>query len=291
MKHKNLKIGIVGAGAWGKAIAKIYYTFEITIFSRRDESTPISALSFVNFLFVTLNAQDVEKFFETNKFTTNIILCSKGINLNSGELLYKIIERTNPLSKIFVLSGPNFAHEIGNGLPAISSLAGQDLNNTKEIATILSTQDFKLIPTDDLITVSLAGSLKNVLAILCGVIRGLKLGENFIAAAINKGIKEISDLSLKLGGKLESIFEPAFIGDIFLTCNTITSRNVQYGINLIKSASKVDYIPEGLHTALSFKKFHAHAITPLLNLTVDIIASNLSREVIKQKIIFCVLGY
>lgn len=280
--NEQLKVGIAGAGAWGKAL---FGTFaarykDIALYSRREgaegaTTNNLNDLSELDYLFLVVSAQELREFCQALLPIVNprckIIICAKGIEEESGKLLYEVVEGIFKSNRVLVLSGPNFANEIIAGLPAISSIACRDVHSAEAAALHFNTPNFILHPTDDMASISVAGALKNVLAILCGLSRGLKMGENATAAVISKGIKEIFLLVKTKGGKVQSILEPAFIGDIFLTCSSMTSRNTQFGMKLAAEYLTKDYkqiitpnTVEGVHTALSIAKHYKEIELPLL---------------------------
>jgi glycerol-3-phosphate dehydrogenase (NAD(P)+) len=306
----SVKLGIVGAGAWGKALFSMFSKkFNgIVLYSRNSSGTQISNkledVANLDYIFLVIPAQEVKDFCSQLKehlsANTKIVVCSKGIENSSGQLISGVVGEIFPDNVILIMSGPNFATEISENLPSVSSIACQNIDIAKKAAAELSTDNFKLYPTDDIIAVSLYGALKNVLAITCGMVRGLDLGENFIAAVITKGVNEIALLSRVKGGKDSTIFEPACIGDVFLTCNSTTSRNTKFGMDLARKYLNKDYkeiikeeknTVEGMHTALSLHSYYNNINIPLLKLAYYVMSNKIdSQDVLTAKIKSVVLA-
>ena len=267
MLHNNdlRKIAVVGAGAWGVALAKLYNASRDVILLSNDKTKNSETLTVCydldeildrDIIMLAIPAQTIREFCLSLvgkiKSSSIIIICSKGIEENSYKLMSEVVSTILPSQPLAVLSGPNFASEIAEGLPAVSSLACADFALANDLADALSVPNFKLYPSADLIGLQIYGALKNVLAILCGIASGLELGENFKAALLTSGVKEISNLVQKKGGKLSSLIEPGGIGDLFLTCNSAQSRNTTLGHDIARighfDASLVKRNVEGVYT-------------------------------------------
>ncbi len=241
MESQNKKnIALIGAGSWGTAIAKtLGNNHNVFILKKEKNSlTNIDLLPTADYVFVVIPTQANRSLFLDIKNSINekqmLILCSKGIEKTTDLLVHQICEKIFPHNKIAILSGPNFAVEIFSGLPAISTIACKELEVAQKIANDLSTENFKLYPSDDILSAEIFGAIKNVIAIACGISSGLHLGENFKAAIITRMIIEIQELIKNLGGNINSIISPAGIGDIILTCTSNKSRNTNYGLALTK---------------------------------------------------------
>ena len=191
---------------------------EINRFNTILICTPVSAIRSVCQTLKTANLSENKK----------IILCSKGVEIGTGLFTSEIAKEILD-NEIFVLSGPSFAHEIASNLPSCVSLAGKNLNVTKELSQELSTEKFLITPNDDLLGTQVCGAFKNVLAVMCGVVYGLSLGESAVSFLISKSLTEIRKMIDAVGGKSSTILEVCGIGDIILTCTNEASRNVSFG--------------------------------------------------------------
>ncbi|MDR2464385.1 MAG: NAD(P)H-dependent glycerol-3-phosphate dehydrogenase [Holosporales bacterium] len=163
-----------------------------------------------------------------------IVICAKGFYLDQerqcGLLLSHAIQEIilNPLC---CLSGPNFANEVATGEYSASVLSSVDISLAKTIAQFICSPRFKVFLNRDIIGVQIVGALKNVLAILCGIANGLKMGQNTIAVLFAQGIAEMS-LFIRQYGGLESTLLGLVLGDVAMTCFSENSRNTALGIKI-----------------------------------------------------------
>ncbi|MCX2560903.1 NAD(P)-dependent glycerol-3-phosphate dehydrogenase [Acetobacter farinalis] len=158
-----------------------------------------------------------------------IILCCKGVEPENLHFPLDSLERVKPGHAGAVLSGPNFAHEIAEGLPAAAVLAAREGGLARALADGLGTPAFRLYDSTDTIGVQLGGAAKNVIAIAAGVTIGAGLGENARAALVTRGLAEISRLAQVLGGNAATISGLSGMGDLLLTCTGTSSRNFRVG--------------------------------------------------------------
>ncbi|HCM83158.1 MAG TPA: hypothetical protein DIS76_01155, partial [Rhodospirillaceae bacterium] len=169
-----------------------------------------------------------------------VVICGKGIHVQSQKLLPEIAAEILPDHSIAVLSGPNLAPEVARGLPAAATIAAKDDETAKMIAGYLRTPAFRPYASTDVIGVALAGALKNVIALASGMVIGAGLGENAQAAIITRGMAEIARLGAAMGARPETFMSLAGIGDMMLTCHAKTSRNFSCGFALGQGQSLSD---------------------------------------------------
>lgn len=258
-------ISIIGAGAWGTALAALWAGAgsKTALFARdaqqaaamhetRQNSrylpgvalppalsvvTDISAALQAGIIVMAVPAQSLRETLALLKengliHTTPLVLCNKGIELGTGLLMAEVVAEVLPGQRVAVLSGPNFAGEVARGLPTASVIACEDAALSTELVTTLSTPTFRLYAGRDITGAEVAGAVKNVLAIACGIAHGRKLGENARAALIARGLAEIKRLAVACGGNAETLSGLAGVGDIVLTCSSPTSRNMSFGVEL-----------------------------------------------------------
>ena len=164
---------------------------------------------------------------------------------------------TNP---ILILSGPSFAIDVVNNKPTAVTLACKNLDIGRSIADSINIQTFRPYLSDDIIGAQIGGATKNVIAIAAGVVDGQKLGDSARAATIARGFSEINRLAIALGGKEETLTGLSGMGDLLLTCNSVTSRNYSLGIKLgmgqsVEEATNgLSTIAEGMYTAKAINK-------------------------------------
>ena len=177
-----------------------------------------------------------------------IVICSKGIEQNSLKLMSEVVAEyfPNPLA---ILSGPTFAIEVAKGLPASVTLACGDVALGQNLAQLVVHPKFSVHHSDDMIGPQICGAMKNVIAIACGIVEGKGLGESAKAALITEGLAEISQLCVAKSGKPETAMGLCGLGDLILTCNSHTSRNMSLGYALGQGKMLEDILSERVSVA------------------------------------------
>ncbi len=161
-----------------------------------------------------------------------VVTGAKGIERKSGLLLTQVLERELPHHPLAVLSGPGFAGDLARGLPTAMAIATTDQAIAERLAHSLSTPSFRLYASLDPVGVQLGGALKNVLAIACGAVEGAGLGDSARAALISRGLAEMSRLVVAMGGQPDTVRGLSGLGDLVLTATSHQSRNLRFGIGL-----------------------------------------------------------
>jgi glycerol-3-phosphate dehydrogenase (NAD(P)+) len=193
------------------------------------------------------------------KFAKKTIFLSvtKGIEISSSKRMSEVIHATLGPVKLAVLSGPTIAQEVAKGIPTTIVAASHDRKIRKTIQEIFSTERFRVYTNSDVIGVELGGSLKNIIAIACGVSDGLGFGTNTKAAILARGLAEISRLGKAMGAKLETFSGISGLGDLVTTCISRQSRNrnvgeqIGRGRNLKEICKNMQMVAEGISTAKS----------------------------------------
>lgn len=186
-----------------------------------------------------------------------VLVCSKGIERTSLKFPAQILEEYFPGVHVSVLAGPSFAIEVARGTLTHVGVSSPSIDEARHIQRIMTTADgaFRCWANTDTLGCEVASAVKNVLAIASGLVSGLGLGNNARAALITRGLLEIRDLTLALGGNGEAIFGLAGLGDLLLTCSSELSRNFTVGFKLgkgmdmdgVRKTSKA--VAEGVATA------------------------------------------
>jgi glycerol-3-phosphate dehydrogenase (NAD(P)+) len=167
-----------------------------------------------------------------NTRTALVWLC-KGFEAGSQKLPHQVVaEEWEQPDNTAVLSGPSFAAEIARGLPAALTLAAPDTDFARQIAHTLHRPRLRLYASDDVIGVEVGGAIKNVIAIAAGISDGLGFGYNARAALVTRGLAEMSRLGRAMGGRQETFMGLSGMGDLILTCTGDLSRNRQVGLRL-----------------------------------------------------------
>ncbi len=161
-----------------------------------------------------------------------LLLCAKGMERGTGRLMHEVAAHAGWSGPIAVLSGPTFAHEVGAGLPAAVTLAAGDLTVADRLAALIARPALRPYVSDDVTGAEIGGVVKNVLAIACGVVDGVGLGQNARAALISRGFAEMIRYGLARGARLETLSGLAGLGDLVLTCSSPSSRNFALGRGL-----------------------------------------------------------
>src|SRR5207244_4553546 len=149
-----------------------------------------------------------------------LVLCSKGIEEQSGELLHQVARTACPGAQVAILSGPTFEHEVAKGLPTAVTLAADDLALAEQLRQRIALPAFRIYVSDDVAGAEIGGAVKNVLAIACGVVEGKGLGQNARAALIARGFAEMTRFGLACGAKRETLAGLSGLGDLVLTCSS-----------------------------------------------------------------------
>lgn len=184
-----------------------------------------------------------------------VVSATKGLEVDTLQRMSEVMaEVLGPAQRIAVVSGPSFALEVARGLPTAVSVASGDLETASHVQEQLRGRFFRLYTTTDVVGVELGAALKNVIAIAAGVIEGLGLGHNTMAALITRGLAEISRLAAAAGGRRETLAGLAGLGDLVLTCTGALSRNRQVGVQLGKGRTlaeilaSTNMVAEGVRT-------------------------------------------
>ncbi len=278
-------IGVVGAGAWGTALAQmlssdgrqvllwaledglaeaINTTHRNALFLPSAELAPtiratgdLADMATCDVLLMVTPAQHLANVLgKMQRFPRDIVLCSKGIEQSTGRMMHDVAREAAPGADIAVLSGPTFAHEVAAGLPAAVTLAcsGGDAQ-WQRLSPAIARPHFRPYYSDDVAGAEIGGAVKNVLAIACGVVDGLGLGQNARSALITRGFAEMMRFGVALGGQAETLTGLCGLGDLVLTCSSTSSRNFSLGKALGEGMSASEAladkrtVAEGAHTA------------------------------------------
>lgn len=184
----------------------------------------------------------------------------KGIETETLMRMSEVIRGELGAVKLAVLSGPTIAHEVARGIPTTAVISSKDSNLTKSLQHLFMTDRFRIYTNSDLIGVEIGGSLKNIIAIACGISDGLGFGTNTKAAILSRGLVEISRLGVAIGAKKDTFSGLTGLGDLVTTCVSPYSRNRFVGEQIGKKKtlkeilSKMDMIAEGVTTVKSVYK-------------------------------------
>ena len=276
--------GIIGAGAWGTALASVMaqnheqvllwalepevvaavnagkgnplYLPDLALPSQVRATSDMAALADCSALLLVTPAQHLRKSLgQLPQTDAPLLLCSKGIEAGTQMLVSEIVAEQRPDNPLAVLSGPTFAHEVAAGKPTAITLACESEAMGKLLMRLVATPAFRPYWSDDVVGAEIGGAVKNVLAIGCGVVDGAGLGLNARAALIARGFAEMQRYGLARGAQAETLAGLSGLGDLVLTCSSENSRNFSLGRGLGQGRAAVELmadrrtVAEGAFTA------------------------------------------
>jgi glycerol-3-phosphate dehydrogenase (NAD(P)+) len=210
-----------------------------------------------------------------------IVLCAKGIEQSTGLLMSDVAAQCLPDNPIGALSGPSFALDVARGLPTAVVVATKSADTAMTLAQSLTTPNLRCYASDDLVGVEIGGALKNVLALAAGAARGAGLGSSAEAALITRGFAEMRRIASALGAQNETLTGLSGLGDLMLTCSSLQSRNLSYGIALATGENlSARPLAEGVASAHSAAK-EAQRLgidTPIISAVSEILNGTLTIE-------------
>lgn len=287
-----MKIGYLGAGSWGYCLASVLSSKKHKVISwttnqaladqlnqeKKHPFLPVSkykgeirfttklseVLEDIDLLVESVTSAGLRPVLEKVKAAKTppcpIVVTSKGIEQNSGLILPEVVIQVfgeKSRSQVGVLSGPGYAEEVIRGLPTSVVASAYDSEVTKLICETFTTENFRVYPNPDIQGVAFGGSLKNIIAIACGIAEGLKLGSSAKAALITRGLHEIRKLAVACGCHADTLNGLSGMGDLCMTCSSTISRNFRFGLLIAEgktpeqSQKEIKMVVEGVYTAVS----------------------------------------
>ena len=287
MNNKYNKIAVVGAGAWGTALAQVAAMAgrDATLWAREPEVVESINGAHENRLFLPGIALD-PKLHATGELKEAaeadailmvtpaqhmrrvleelapdiaegkpVMLCAKGVEQSTNYLLTEVLAEAMPQAMPAVLSGPSFAAEVARGLPTAVTLACEDEQVAEALGNAIGLPTFRPYYSSDLIGLQIGGAVKNVLQRSCGIVEGKKFGDSARAALTTRGFAELARLGIAMGAHMETLAGLSGLGDLILTCNSPKSRNMSLGIALGEGKTLEEVmgarnsVSEGVHSA------------------------------------------
>ncbi len=271
-----MHITVLGSGGWGTAIAMLLCTngHEVTLWSHNREKAEAIALTRENPLLknvripeeIAITAElsclhDAEVVvFASPSFALRevakqaaphladgavLVSATKGIERGTHLRMSQLIEQeTNGKYPVAVLSGPSHAEEVARDIPTGCVVAAKDKDTAQLLQSVFSGKTFRTYTHDDMVGVELAGALKNVAALCCGISDGSGLGDNTKALLITRAVAEMSRLAVTLGGRMETFAGLAGLGDLIVTCTSTHSRNYRAGFAIGQGKSPQAVVEE-----------------------------------------------
>jgi glycerol-3-phosphate dehydrogenase (NAD(P)+) len=279
------RIGVIGAGAWGTALANAAanagrdvvlqgrdpaliaaisrtranekYLPGIKLDDRIDATTDWARAADADAVLLVTPTQSLRQTATALaphlRPGTPVVACSKGLEIGTRKFVTEVITEVLPEARPAILSGPGFAEDVVRGLPTAVTLAAHDDALAVALAASLSSQTFRLYHSTDVRGVEIGGAAKNVLAIAAGIVAGRKLGASAQAALTTRGFAELLRFARAYDARPETITGLSGLGDLILTCSSAQSRNYAFGVSLGGSKTTVDVrgksLVEGVYTA------------------------------------------
>jgi glycerol-3-phosphate dehydrogenase (NAD(P)+) len=238
------KIVVLGAGAWGTALAKLAATQNaaVSVWSRRSPLSLSEAVVDADIVLSAVSMKGVREVAEQLQDVglpehAIVVTATKGLDPVTTCTPSKIWQEKFMAHAIAVLSGPNLSKEIQQGLPAATVVASAKPEAAELVQGAFSSNRFRVYTSPDPIGVELGGTLKNVIAIAVGACDGLNLGTNAKAALVTRGLAEIIRVGTHLGANPQTFYGLSGLGDLLATCNSPLSRNYQVGYGLAQGKS------------------------------------------------------
>lgn len=316
------KIGIIGAGSWGMALA-IYLANlgnEVKVWSNTEEEKNIINIekkckflpkaTVPEGIFCTTDYKEAIEGTELvlhvtpSKFTRDcvqkykqyitdqpVIICSKGFEASTLYTLDEVLEEEMPHAKIGVLSGPSHAEEVSLNIPTAIVVASRDGMVLKQVQEMFMSNTLRVYTSRDIRGVELGGALKNIIAFCAGIIAGMNLGDNTFAALITRGLVEISRLGIELGGSQNTFYGLTGLGDLVVTCMSEHSRNrkagflIGQGKSLEETKEIVGMTIESIdNIEIAYKLAKKYQVNvPIINTVYDVLYNGLSpKEAVEQ---------
>ncbi|MBI3652850.1 MAG: NAD(P)H-dependent glycerol-3-phosphate dehydrogenase [Acidobacteria bacterium] len=307
---KKKRIAVIGAGSWGTALALVaarnqhdvrlwarepevaaaiqrqhrnpFYLADVTLPENLRATTALQdALDGTHIVIIVVPShacrEVVTMMRDFLSAETILVSAAKGVENDSLMRMSEVITdvmRDHFAPRLAVLSGPSFAREVALGDPTAVAVASLDARCVEEVQRELSLNVFRIYTNDDVVGVEIGGAVKNVVAIGAGVVRGLGLGTNTVAAIITRGLAEVTRLGLAMGAKSETLAGLAGLGDLVLTCTGALSRNRHVGVELGRGRKLADILAEMREVAEGVKTTRAiYQLSQRLNVDMPITAS------------------
>lgn len=309
------KIGVIGGGAWGTALAQTLavagrdvtlWAFEtecvrsinevrentlflpgIKLNQRIRAVSDISNLGDMDAVLSVAPAQHTRGILKTfvpfMKAGMPVMLCSKGIEISTRSFMSDVLAEVAPTAIPAVLSGPSFAIDVAKGLPTAVTLACEDKTVGQKLVKAIAAPTFRPYLASDVLGAEIGGAVKNVLALVCGIVLGKELGRSAHAAIIARGYAEMTRLGTALGCNPETLTGLCGLGDLVLTCSSEQSRNMSCGLALGRGQSLAEImaarnsVTEGVATAPALKEMaeRVGVDMPICNAMADVLSGTL----------------
>lgn len=320
-----MKIAVLGAGAWGTALAlHLARQHPVILWTRNHEHLTAmresrsnhlylgdyafpSTLQLESDLYAALNEADlilssvptagfrhVLREIKASGSKAPVVWACKGLESFTAKLTHEVAAEELPAGHLFgILSGPSFANEVAKGLPTAMTLASADAEFAREAAAAMHGGNVRVYTSNDVVGVAVGGAIKNVMAIAAGISDGMGFGNNARAALITRGLAEITRFGMALGGRLETFMGLTGAGDLILTCTGDASRNRTVGLRLARGetleqiVTSLGHVAEGVHTTREvYNRAHKLGVEmPITNEVNQVLSEGMSPRVAVENLL------
>ncbi|HEY0413345.1 MAG TPA: NAD(P)H-dependent glycerol-3-phosphate dehydrogenase [Allosphingosinicella sp.] len=316
-----MRIGVIGGGAWGTALAQVAAEGgETLLWAREAEVVESVNSAAVNTLFlpgipldpairatgdladlagcdallVVTPAQHMRSVLAAMPpLSVPLVLCAKGMEEATMKLMHEVAREAQPRAPLAILSGPTFAHEVAARLPAAVTLAVEDRSVGERLRARIARPWFRPYLSDDVAGAEIGGAVKNILAIACGVVEGRRLGQNARSALISRGFAEMTRFGVAKGARAETLAGLSGLGDLVLTCSSASSRNFSLGKGLGEGRTAAELlakrrtVAEGASTAPVLQRAarEAGVDMPIVAAVVALLVGEASVEEVVERLL------
>jgi glycerol-3-phosphate dehydrogenase (NAD(P)+) len=305
------KIGIIGGGAWGTALATVAVRAgrNVTLYARdpaivaainrrhrNDARLPgialdraiaatadIAEAAAADVILLAVPAQTVRAVATAAapsiRAGAPLVICAKGLERDTDRRMTEVIADVAPAALPAVLSGPSFAADVARGMPTAVTVGAADAELALALCHALGSATFRPYAETDLVGVEIGGAVKNVLAIAAGIVSGRGLGASALAALVARGFAELRRLADVLGARPDTLMGLSGLGDLVLTCSGPQSRNFSYGLSVGKGAAAAAHpLAEGIATAPVARDLARHrgVLMPIVEAVAAVLDGNLT---------------
>lgn len=268
----NKNIAVIGSGSWGVALSMLLHRngHNVKIWSYSEEEAKLineekkckflpditipdglncytsleEVMQDVEIVLIVTPSNVIRQTLNNLKPFANekhiFVLCSKGMEADTQKVYTEVIKEVLPMVKVSALSGPSHAEEVSKFIPTAVVISSENEKAMYELQEVFMNECFRVYTNKDMLGIEMGGSLKNIIALACGIAIGLGYGDNTFAALITRGLLEISRLGIESGANGQTFYGLTGLGDLFVTCSSKHSRNRQCGILLGKGYSIED---------------------------------------------------
>ncbi len=280
--QNGYRVGVIGGGAWGTTLSIVANRAGSRVTLGTRNSNVISSIRerrtndiYLPSIFIDPSIEVTDQFIDVCRSDVlilatpsyclramcisisdmlppdvTVVIASKGIERGSLMLMSDVVKAILPHNPVAIISGPNLAEEAARGLPTATTIACADTGLWDTLMYSIGGRLFRPYMTEDIIGTQIGGVVKNIIAIACGIAMGKGMGENSRAALVTRGFAEMSRFTIASGGKYETLMGLSGLGDLILTCGSVKSRNMSFGMAIGQGKAKDELLSNRGRTAL-----------------------------------------